>query len=101
MRPQVERVHELVRGHQPPRSRAPTRTLRWLESTDDVLRRVKPATPSRHLVSYVAMIDQADSSSLLVVRPAAMSNPTSTPQPPLAAEPVSNRSSDGVIPAPL
>jgi hypothetical protein len=68
---------------------------------------VKPATPSRRLVSYVAMIDQDDSSSLLVeapahgFRPAAMSNPTITPQPPLAAKPVSNRSSDGVIPAPL
>ncbi len=26
-------------------------TLRWLEATDDVFRRVKPATPDRHLVS--------------------------------------------------
>ncbi|MFI9505415.1 NUDIX domain-containing protein [Nocardia sp. NPDC052566] len=32
-------------------------TLRWLESTDDVFRRVKPATPPRHLVSYVVVVD--------------------------------------------
>jgi 8-oxo-dGTP diphosphatase len=40
--------------------------LRWLESTDDVYRRVKPATPSRHLVSYVVPIDPTDGSVLLV-----------------------------------
>lgn len=27
--------------------------LAWLASTDDVYRRVKPATPPKHLVSYV------------------------------------------------
>jgi 8-oxo-dGTP diphosphatase len=32
-------------------------TLAWLESTDDVFRRVKPATPPRHLVSYVVLVD--------------------------------------------
>ena len=40
--------------------------LRWLRSTDDVYRRVKPATPLRHLVSYVVPIDPADGSVLLV-----------------------------------
>ncbi len=32
-------------------------TLAWLASTDDVFRRVKPAIPDRHLVSYVAPVD--------------------------------------------
>ncbi|WP_228002540.1 NUDIX domain-containing protein [Nocardia australiensis] len=32
-------------------------TLAWLESTDDVFRRVKPDTPPRHLVSYVVLVD--------------------------------------------
>jgi ADP-ribose pyrophosphatase YjhB (NUDIX family) len=40
--------------------------LRWLESTDDVYRRVKPATPPRHLVSYVVPVDPTDGSMLLV-----------------------------------
>ena len=40
--------------------------LRWLASTDDVFRRVKPAIPSPHLVSYVVVIDPVDRSSLLV-----------------------------------
>jgi 8-oxo-dGTP pyrophosphatase MutT (NUDIX family) len=32
-------------------------TLTWLESTDDVFRRIKPDTPPRHLVSYVVLVD--------------------------------------------
>ncbi|WP_041843045.1 NUDIX domain-containing protein [Actinoplanes friuliensis] len=32
-------------------------TLAWLESTDDIYRRVKPATPPKHLVSYVVPMD--------------------------------------------
>jgi ADP-ribose pyrophosphatase YjhB (NUDIX family) len=40
--------------------------MRWLESTDDVYRRVKPATPPRHLVSYVVPVDATDGSVLLV-----------------------------------
>ena len=40
--------------------------LRWLRSTDDVYRRVKPATPPRHLVSYVVPVDPTDGSVLLV-----------------------------------
>lgn len=41
-------------------------TLRWLAVTDDVFRRIKPATPPRHLVSYVVPVDPADGSVLLV-----------------------------------
>lgn len=41
-------------------------TLRWLRATDDVFRRAKPATPPRHLVSYVVPVDRADGSLLLV-----------------------------------
>ncbi|AVT41921.1 NUDIX hydrolase [Plantactinospora sp. BB1] len=41
-------------------------TLHWLSGTDDVFRRVKPATPPRHLVSYVVPVDPADGSVLLV-----------------------------------
>lgn len=40
--------------------------LSWLESTDDVFRRVKPATPDKHLVSYVVLVDGTDGSVLLV-----------------------------------
>ncbi|WP_069165832.1 NUDIX hydrolase [Nocardia altamirensis] len=31
--------------------------LAWLTSTDDVFRRVKPATPHRHLVCYAVVVD--------------------------------------------
>jgi ADP-ribose pyrophosphatase YjhB (NUDIX family) len=41
-------------------------TLAWLAATDDVFRRVKPATPPRHLVSYVVPIDPDDGAVLLV-----------------------------------
>lgn len=41
-------------------------TLDWLAGTEDVFRRVKPATPPRHLVSYVVPVDPADHSVLLV-----------------------------------
>jgi 8-oxo-dGTP diphosphatase len=37
----------------------------WLDRTDDVFRRVKPATPDPHLVSYVVPIDP-DSGHLLL-----------------------------------
>jgi 8-oxo-dGTP pyrophosphatase MutT (NUDIX family) len=43
-----------------------TGTLRWLESTDDVFRRAKPATPPRHLVSYAAVLDPHTFDVLLV-----------------------------------
>lgn len=40
-------------------------TLRWLARTDDIFRRVKPATPDRHLVSYVVMVDPDERAVLL------------------------------------
>ncbi|MBL7256366.1 NUDIX hydrolase [Paractinoplanes lichenicola] len=40
--------------------------LDWLSGTDDVFRRVKPATPDRHLVSYVVPVDPHDGAILLV-----------------------------------
>jgi ADP-ribose pyrophosphatase YjhB (NUDIX family) len=69
MRPQVDVVHELVSAIVPlDELEAEHRhsTLRWLKSTDDVFRRVKPVTPPRHLVAYTAVLDEADHSSLLV-----------------------------------
>jgi 8-oxo-dGTP pyrophosphatase MutT (NUDIX family) len=39
--------------------------LAWLTRTDDVFRRVKPATPDPHLVSYVVPVDP-DSGHLLL-----------------------------------
>jgi 8-oxo-dGTP diphosphatase len=41
-------------------------TLRWLKATDDVFRRSKPATPARHLVSYVVLLDRPHREILLV-----------------------------------
>ena len=69
MRTSVELIHELVRDIEPfddLEAEHRRDTLRWLESTDDVFRRTKPATPDRHLVSYVAVLDRAGRSSLLV-----------------------------------
>jgi 8-oxo-dGTP pyrophosphatase MutT (NUDIX family) len=40
--------------------------LAWLARTDDVYRRVKPATPDQHLVSYVVPLDPRDGAILLV-----------------------------------
>jgi ADP-ribose pyrophosphatase YjhB (NUDIX family) len=69
MLPATKVVHGLVRGITPGdavEAEHQADTLHWLEATDDVFRRVKPATPDRHLVSYVAILDSADGSSLLV-----------------------------------
>lgn len=41
-------------------------TLAWLESTDDIYRRVKPRTPPRHLVAYAVLADPRDWSLFLV-----------------------------------
>lgn len=65
----VQIVHELVSGirqwdHLETEHRA--ETLNWLETTNDVFRRAKPATPDKHLVSYVVMVDPDDGSTLLV-----------------------------------
>ena len=40
-------------------------TLRWLNETDDVFRREKPAIPDPHLVSYVVPVDR-DSGRMLL-----------------------------------
>lgn len=40
--------------------------LSWLDSTRDVYRRARPATPPRHLVSYAVLTDPADLSVFLV-----------------------------------
>jgi 8-oxo-dGTP diphosphatase len=40
--------------------------LAWLRETDDVFRRVKPRTPSPHLVAYFLLCDDQDGSALLV-----------------------------------
>jgi 8-oxo-dGTP pyrophosphatase MutT (NUDIX family) len=40
--------------------------LAWLASTPDVYRRVKPATPPRHLVSYAVLTDLRSGSVFLV-----------------------------------
>ncbi|MBE1486160.1 NUDIX hydrolase [Plantactinospora soyae] len=69
MRDSVAAVHDLVSGLVPTdelEERHRTETLHWLRSTDDVFRRVKPAVPPRHLVSYVVPVDPADGGVLLV-----------------------------------
>ncbi len=40
--------------------------LAWLDRTQDIYRREKPATPPKHLVSYAALIDPRDLSLYLV-----------------------------------
>jgi len=69
MRSSVDRVHGLVESIVPFDELESTHrldTLRWLERTDDVFRRKKPATPPRHLVSYVALTDPSGDRVLLV-----------------------------------
>ncbi len=69
MRSSVMAVHRLVAALEPwhdQEAQHQADTLRWLEDTDDVFRRSKPATPDPHLVSYVVMVDPDDGSSLLV-----------------------------------
>lgn len=69
MRCSVRLVHEPVAALVPVddlEAQHQAGALGWLETTDDVYRRVKPATPERHLVSYVVVVDPDDGSSLLV-----------------------------------
>jgi 8-oxo-dGTP pyrophosphatase MutT (NUDIX family) len=69
MRSSVAVVHDLVGKIEPLdqlESEHISDTLLWLESTDDVFRRQKPATPPRHLVSYVAIFDPEHMEVLLV-----------------------------------
>jgi 8-oxo-dGTP diphosphatase len=59
MRPPIAAVHDIVAALSPLDDLEATHqreTLRWLEHTEDVFRRVKPATPPRHLVSYVVPV---------------------------------------------
>jgi 8-oxo-dGTP diphosphatase len=69
MRSSVANVHDMVSRLEPGddlEAEHRARTLRWLRSTDDVFRRLKPATPPQHLVSYVVPVDDSDGSVLLV-----------------------------------
>jgi 8-oxo-dGTP diphosphatase len=69
VRTSVSAVHDLIAGIAPGddlEARHRADTLAWLASTDDVFRRVKPATPARHLVSYVVPVDPGDGALLLV-----------------------------------
>jgi 8-oxo-dGTP pyrophosphatase MutT (NUDIX family) len=69
MRDGTERVRQLVaeivpadeleRSHQ-------ADVLAWLGGTQDIYRRAKPATPPKHLVSYVVLVDSSDLSVFLV-----------------------------------
>ena len=65
----ITALHDLVSGLRPYddlEAAHRTETLAWLAATDDVHRRVKPATPPRHLVSYVVPTDP-DSGDVLLV----------------------------------
>ena len=67
--PCVAVVHSLVSAIEPVdvlEADHRTAALVWLTTTDDVFRRVKPATPPQHLVSYVVPVDPADGALLLV-----------------------------------
>ncbi|MDI6097328.1 NUDIX domain-containing protein [Actinoplanes sp. NEAU-A12] len=69
MRSTVAAVHDVVTRLQPIdnlEGEHRGHTLGWLRATDDVYRRVKPAEPPRHLVSYVVPVDPADGGVLLV-----------------------------------
>jgi 8-oxo-dGTP diphosphatase len=54
----VEHTDDLGRVHS-------RNALSWLAGTDDIFRRVKPYTPSPHLVSYFLLIDRPAGSVLL------------------------------------
>jgi hypothetical protein len=47
----IEPTHDLGRQHS-------RNALSWLAKTDDIFRRVKPLTPSPHLVSYFLLVDR-------------------------------------------
>ncbi|MGH3249809.1 MAG: NUDIX hydrolase [Trebonia sp.] len=55
---EIEPIDDLGREH----SRD---VLSWLAGTDDIFRRVKPRTPSPHLVSYFLLVDRSAGSVLL------------------------------------
>lgn len=69
MDPAVRTVHEVASASAPfdaleHEHRAAT--LAWIDVTDDIFRRSKPAIPPQHLVSYVVVIDPRDSSVFLI-----------------------------------
>lgn len=69
MHASVELVHDMVAAicpHDDLESEHRADVLHWLTTTDDVFRRAKPATPDKHLVSYVCLVDPDDGSTLLV-----------------------------------
>jgi 8-oxo-dGTP pyrophosphatase MutT (NUDIX family) len=69
MRQSVMIVHNLVTALDPAdnlEAEHRAHTLGWLRRTDDIYRRVKPAEPPQHLVSYVVPVDHASGSVLLV-----------------------------------
>ncbi|GAA0796825.1 NUDIX domain-containing protein [Spirilliplanes yamanashiensis] len=69
MHPTVAAAHALITAIAPADALEATHradTLHWLTTTDDVYRRIKPATPPRHLVSYVVPVAPADGAVLLV-----------------------------------
>ncbi|ORJ93711.1 NUDIX domain-containing protein [Prescottella equi] len=69
MQPAVRSVHNLVSNIDPfddlEREHIAD-SLVWIESTDDIFRRAKPAIPPRHVVSYTVVVDPSDHSVFLV-----------------------------------
>ncbi|WP_229071106.1 NUDIX hydrolase [Actinoplanes sp. DH11] len=69
MRQSVAIVHRMVTDLEPAdnlEAEHRAHALGWLRATDDVFRRVKPAEPPQHLVSYVVPVDPATGRLLLV-----------------------------------
>jgi 8-oxo-dGTP pyrophosphatase MutT (NUDIX family) len=65
----LDEIRGLVDGLRPfddLEARHRSECLAWLRETDDVFRRVRPRTPSPHLVAYVLLRDEKDGSVLLV-----------------------------------
>jgi hypothetical protein len=70
VRDSVAAVHELVSNITrlgPLETEHIADTLRWLETTDDVFRRSKPATPDRHLVCRMPSFSIATTFDVLLV----------------------------------
>jgi 8-oxo-dGTP pyrophosphatase MutT (NUDIX family) len=65
----IDEIYALVDRLQPfddLETRHRSECLDWLRETDDVFRRVKPRTPTPHLVAYFLLRDDSDGSVLLV-----------------------------------
>lgn len=61
----VMQLVEGVRTHDELATQHKARALQWLGETSDIYRRVKPRTPSPHLVSYFLLIDRESRRFLL------------------------------------